>query len=336
MSRIPNGPGAGFDRGVQAIEQAGRRHRHSRDGHVTFSCPGPSHANGDRNPSGSLTRGPDGAGIHCHGGCPPESIAEALGFDLRDLFDVPKEAVTHTFPPDTSVRAAVDSATWMSCRERGHRVVAAYNYTTAGGTFLAQKLRCDSKDFAWRRLDRTSRNGWRYNRQGVDVRLYRPDVIRWAIDTHQVIYLTEGEKCADAFHARKIPATTSPDGAWTQADQRGKWRPEYTEMLRGADLTIVADRDAQGKAHAENVATAVIDVVHSLEIVYAATDKDAADHFAAGYSLVDFISWLTPKPYVLDMPDDVPAEIEGSGPEAVIHQFPDRSGRTNSDGEAVA
>lgn len=310
---LADGPPDGFARAAAAVERSGRRYRHSHAGQLYFSCPGPGHAHGDRRMSGSLTRGPDGAGIFCHGGCSAEDIAAGLGFDLRDLFDHPKRAREYTFPPDTGTWAAVESA-WMPCHDRGHRVVAAYNYTTIAGRFLAQKLRCDRKDFSWRRLDPTSRNGWRYNRRDVEVRLYRPDVIAWAIGDERVLYLAEGEKDVEAFLARRVPATCSPDGAWVRSDRAGKWRPEYTEMLRGAHLCIVADRDKDGRAHAENVAGAVLDVVASLEICVAADGpdgaplKDVSDHFDAGHTLGELVTVAEPKPYRL--PDAVLAADE--------------------------
>jgi hypothetical protein len=309
---------AGFARGAAAIEAAGRRHRYTHAGQMTFSCPGPNHANGDRNPSGSLTDDParGSAGIYCHAGCPAEDIATGLGLDLRDLFDVPLEPRDRSFPPDTSTRAAVASNGWMPCADRRkggtHRVAAAHNYTDPRGRFLAQKLRCDHKGrcpnggVIWRRLDRSKPYGWTYNRQGVDVRLYRPEVIEWAKRNEHTIYLTEGESDADAFHAIRIPATTAPDGAWVEVGQPGrKWRPEYTEMLRGAHVCIVPDRDKAGKAHGENVATAILPVVASLEIAVAAKGKDARDHFAAGLKLADLVTIANPKPFMLERPADV-------------------------------
>lgn len=300
-----NGRGAGFLRVAAVIVGSGRRHRYSHAGQLYFSCPGPNHANGDRDPSGSLTDDPthDCAGIYCHNLCDPSDIAAGFGFDLGDLFDNPIQKREHAYPPDTSPRAAVECG-WMWCvKEKGHRVVAGYNYDGPDGRLIAQKLRCDHKDFAWRRLDPASKNGWRYNRQGVDVRLYRPGVVAWAIRAEHTLYLVEGESDADALHARKIPATTSPDGA-------GKWRAEFTEMLRGAHLVVVADRDKAGKAHAELVMNAVIDVVGSLEVVVAAEGKDASDHFAAGHGLADLVTVSTPKPFVLVLPPEVQAEVD--------------------------
>ena len=312
--------GGGFRRVAEVITSSGRRHRYRHAGQLDFSCPGPMHSSGDRSPSGSLTDDPSkgSAGIYCHGGCAPEDIAAGFGFDLRDLFDTPKrrQERDRSFPPDTSVRAAVEHG-WMPCvKDHGHRVAHAYTYTTTSGQFRAQKLRCNRKSTcerggqAWRTLDQSKPFGWAYGLNGVDVPLYWAHGLPWAIRNGHAIYLCEGEKDAEAFHARKIPATTAPNGAWTSGRLGGQWRAEYTEMLRGAHLVIVADLDATGHAHAQNVSNAVIDAVASLEVVVAASGKDSADHFAAGHSPGEFVTVATPKPFVLVLPPDVQAEVD--------------------------
>lgn len=264
----------GFGRGIDP----GRRQQGVR-------CP----AHPDRSPSMSVGVGPDERVLlHCHAGCDPASVLDALGLTDTDLFP----------PREHDQRPRERDEAWMWCvKDKGHRVVATYDYTAPGGRLLAQKLRCDHKDFGWRHPDPTRRSGWSYNRRGVDVRLYRPDVVRWAIRAERVLFLCEGEKDADTLHARKIPATTSPDGA-------GKWKPEYTELLRGAHLVIVADRDASGKAHAELVANAVVDAVASLEICVTAEGKDVTDHFAAGRTLADLVTVATPGKYELTPPPE--------------------------------
>jgi Protein of unknown function (DUF3631) len=78
-----------------------------------------------------------------------------------------------------------------------------------------------------------------------------------------------------------VVATCNPMGA-------GKWRSEYSEVLAGADVIIVADRDAQGRAHAAHVAASLDGIVRSARVVEPATGKDAADHLAAGHGLDAF------------------------------------------------
>lgn len=76
-------------------------------------------------------------------------------------------------------------------------------------------------------------------------------------------------------------AACNPGGA-------GKWRPEYSEFLRGADVIIVADRDEPGVRHADAVQASLSGVEASLRVVQAREGKDAADHLAAGCGPEDF------------------------------------------------
>jgi hypothetical protein len=85
-----------------------------------------------------------------------------------------------------------------------------------------------------------------------------------------------------AVESQHYTATTNPGGA-------GKWRPEYTAELRGADVVIVADRDEPGRAHARQVASALQGVAAKVVIVEPAAGKDVSDHLAAGKKLGELV-----------------------------------------------
>src|SRR4051812_45440319 len=88
-------------------------------------CP----AHNDRSPSLRVTRGTGGkALVHCHAGCPVESVVAALGLELGALFDETREEVKERLPPDR----------WP--------VTATYTYETAGGDPLFRVLRKTSED----------------------------------------------------------------------------------------------------------------------------------------------------------------------------------------------
>jgi Protein of unknown function (DUF3987) len=92
--------------------------------------------------------------------------------------------------------------------------------------------------------------GWKWGIEGIRRILYRlPDVVK-AVAEEQVGYIAEGEKDAESLRARGLVATTNPMGA-------GKWRNEYSEILRGADVVIIPDNDKAGRDHAEQVATSL-------------------------------------------------------------------------------
>jgi energy-coupling factor transporter ATP-binding protein EcfA2 len=192
--------------------------RRSGDGHVAL-CP----AHDDRNPSLSVSTGDDGRILlHCHAGCQPASIVQALGLSMADLAP-PK--------PEAGQRL-----------ERRH--VATYDYTDEGGVLLYQVLRYAPKDFLQRRPD--GHGGWSWTLRNVRRVLFRLPDLRGRGD----VCLVEGEKDAERLFDFGIAATTACGGA-------GKWRPEYVDQLREAGVTrvyVFADADDAGRKHAASVA----------------------------------------------------------------------------------
>ncbi|MBI3213169.1 MAG: hypothetical protein HYZ38_05075 [Mycobacterium sp.] len=96
------------------------------------------------------------------------------------------------------------------------------------------------------------------------------------------VYVTEGEKCAEAIEALAGVVAVSPAMGARKA-HLFDWTP-----LRGKDVTIVADADDAGRKHAVQVAEQLDGIAKSVKIVEAAIGKDAADHVAAGKTLDEF------------------------------------------------
>ncbi|HEV3075971.1 MAG TPA: AAA family ATPase [Thermoanaerobaculia bacterium] len=122
-------------------------------------------------------------------------------------------------------------------------IAAIYPYRDAAGRLLYEVLRFVPKAFACRRPDPA---GWRWNLQGVERVLYRLPELLAAVARNTEIFLTEGEKDADALAALGLEATTHAGGA-------GKWRPEYTRALRGARVVLLPDNDDAGRRHMQEV-----------------------------------------------------------------------------------
>ena len=258
------------------LERIPGPHRRSGDG-WTARCP----AHEDRNPSLSVTVGADDRVLlNCHAGCTPEAIVDAVGLTMRDLM-----------PP----RA-----------EPARRIVATYDYHDAGGTVVRQVVRYEPKGFAQRRPD--GAGGWAWDTKGAPDVLYRLPQVAAAIADHEPVWIVEGEKDADALVRAGVCATTNPQGA-------GKWRPEYTDQLRGAEVVIVADDDAPGRSHARAVAADLARVAVDAAIVLPAHGKDAADHLRGGGALADFV------PLTVD--DLAPPEPNGDRPTAAPATQPD-------------
>jgi RecA-family ATPase len=163
------------------------------------------------------------------------------------------------------------------------RIVATYDYRDDRGELLHQVVRLSPKDFRQRRPD--GAGGWIWSTQGVRRVLYRlVDLVE--DDADRVVYVTEGEKDADALAARGYLATCNPGGA-------GKWRhvsEHAREVLRDRDVVIVADADDVGRRHALEVADSLRGVVRSLVTLECPPPhKDVSDLLAAGGQITDLV-----------------------------------------------
>jgi hypothetical protein len=160
-----------------------------------------------------------------------------------------------------------------------------YDYTDEDGTLLFQKVRQPGK-FWQRRPD--GNGGWINKLDGVRKVIYRLPAVRKAIAAGQRIVCVEGEKDADTLWGLGIAATTSPDGA-AKPGQQAKWRPEYSEMLRGADLVVMGDNDDAGRAHVEATAAA------SRGIAARVRTLNLAEHWPACPAGGDVSDWWAAK-----------------------------------------
>jgi hypothetical protein len=239
----------------------------------TTRCP----AHDDRDPSLSIATGADGRIIlHCHAGCTPENVCAAIGITLADLFaDEP--------------------------RHNGHakQIVATYPYYDSSGRLIFEVVRFNPKDFRQRQPD--GKGGWLWKMNGVQKVLFRLPEILAAIKAGRPIFVCEGEKDVLAMVAHGFTATCNPGGA-------GKWEKSYSETLRGAEVIIVADEDAPGRAHARKVATALNGVAASLKVIECPDVggrpvKDAADYFAAGGQACDLDQLTQDTPHFAPEPD---------------------------------
>jgi hypothetical protein len=153
-------------------------------------------------------------------------------------------------PPDPKPAAPPKSA----------RLVCAYDYQDEDGTILFQTARyADPKTFRQRRPG-PKHGEWIWNLDGIRAVVYRlPDVIK-AVADGRTVYIVEGEKDVDSLRALGLAATTNPMGA-------GKWRLEYSEILRGADVVIVGDNDGPGRKHAAQVAASLNGIAKRVRVI---------------------------------------------------------------------
>ncbi|MER5473738.1 toprim domain-containing protein [Streptomyces sp. NPDC002685] len=241
---------------------------------------------GDAPGTVAIRRGNNGGVvIFCHKCQGNADFLAAIGWTEADLYDEPL--------PERE-RPADD--TWIPCQQRGHKRVAQYVYRNAKGGVVHGVTRCDNKCFAQWRPDESTRSGRRWslndpegNRLVATVPYRLPEMLK-AIEEDRVIWIAEGEKDVHALVDHGLVATCNAAGA-------GKWTAEHAQYLRGADVTVVADRDGPGRAHAKQVVETLTGQARSVYVVQAAEGKDAADHFAAGLTDSQFLKVWAPVPY---------------------------------------
>jgi 5S rRNA maturation endonuclease (ribonuclease M5) len=243
---------------------------------------------GDSDGTVAIRRGNNGGVVvYCHKCEGNADFLAAIGWTEADLYDEPMAPSSRTQGTDDL---------WIPCQDRGHKRVAQYIYTDAQGSTVHGVTRCDHKCFAQWRPDDTTRSGRRWSLNDKDgkrlVRTvpYRLHHIQQAKQDGRVIWVTEGEKDVHALVDHGLVATCNAGGA-------GKWTAEHASHLKGADVTICADRDPKGRQHAEQVVETLREVARSVYVVQARTGKDAFDHFAAGHNDTEFIEVWAPMPF---------------------------------------
>jgi hypothetical protein len=148
-------------------------------------------------------------------------------------------------------------------RYKKRRILAEYPYTDESGKLLYQNVRYEPKDFRQRCPD--GNGGWTWKLGDVRRVLYRLPEVLAATD----ILFVEGEKDADTGKALGFSATTS--GAV------GTWQDEFSEPLRGKRIVIIADVDAPGRKHAEQVARSLHGKAQSVTVLELPNAKDLSE-----------------------------------------------------------
>ena len=167
----------------------------------------------------------------------------------------------------------------------------SYEYYDAQGDLTYVVHRHEPKAFRQRRPD--GKGGWINNLRGIDPLPYNlPEVLG---RLGEVVFIAEGEKCAEALLGQGLLATTNSGGA-------GNWKPELNRYFIGRDVIILPDNDDAGRSHAEKVARQLFGIAESVKILDLPQLKhkgDVVDWFASGnkkenlMQLVDGVSAIS-------------------------------------------
>jgi len=219
-------------------------------------CP----AHEDRNPSLSISEGDDGQMLlHCFGGCSTEAVLDALGLTKKDLFpdssvQVPRQLPRSTAPTEKNKRGnlhatpeAAAKAAAMGLKRihgRNYAPVGCWEYRDAGGLEVGRVYRFEvpgegrsSKQY--RPVYRDGA-GWRIGDPPGGFPLYR---LPEPLSSSGPVFITEGEKAADALAQLGLTVTTSAHGA--QSAHKGDW-----SALAARDVYVLPDNDPpRGHGH---------------------------------------------------------------------------------------
>jgi putative DNA primase/helicase len=218
-------------------------------------CP----AHEDQRASLSIGVGDDGrALLHCHAGCTPEAVVTALGLKLTDLMPVssgkPSRSVgarstikakraRRCRKDDPTVYAIAEDAIAALERKLGAHT-AAWTFHDAHGEPVGVIVRWDVADGKEIRPVSKTAKGWIIGGMPEPRPLYRlPDLLA---RPDERVYVTEGEKAADAAATIGLLATTSPHGS--KSAVKADWTP-----LAGHEVVILPDNDAAGRRYAKDV-----------------------------------------------------------------------------------
>ena len=137
-------------------------------------------------------------------------------------------------PPETRLAAVHTKKKKSNGKDKPRKdIVARYDYCDETGELLFQVVRFEPKTSA--SASRTDNGGWTWKLGDVRRVLYKlPELIEGIAAGHPV-FIAEGEKDVLTLNKLGIVATTNPGGA-------GKWRSEYSEALRGADVVLIPDQ----------------------------------------------------------------------------------------------
>ena len=132
----------------------------------------------------------------------------------------------------------------------------------------------------------------------ASIPVYRRADVQKAITNNQLVFIVDGEPCADIFWDLGLTATTSIGGM-------GKWRITDTSDLQGAKVVITPDRDIPGIDDAAKVAEHFLDA----QWLYCDPDSWVWDNLpksqgfdikdwidSKGISAQDILNSLTPHP----------------------------------------
>ena len=223
-------------------------------------CP----AHEDNTPSLSISQGDNGAVLNCFAGCKPEAVVQAIGLEMRHLFDdfddaaPPRPPVKRITLGKKTKATGTKSRKLYSTREEavasvidwrtgaGFTLAGQWDYRDAAGVVVGTILRFnDPAGGSAKEFRPVSGSGaeWTVSAPAVWP-LYRGSELD---DGTEPVFVPEGEKKADAIRGLGLSSVAAAGGA--KSPKKTDWAP-----LAGRRVVLVPDNDEPGEGFVSEVA----------------------------------------------------------------------------------
>jgi len=209
------------------------------------SCPLPTHGqgNGDKNPSLSISDGEDGKPLFkCHGGCEQHDVFEAIkNYGLLPDIEPRPEPLSSLKPIQTTLEQE-------------------WHYTDKDGVtqFIKQRYKTNDHKGKTYKLLKVDNEGRRHATMlGANIVPYNLPALEEARELNKVVFLTEGEKAADALTSIGMTATTTHAGA-------GSFPEDAIQYFVNLNIVIVPDCDKVGWEYAKKATKAIKTIAKSI------------------------------------------------------------------------
>jgi Protein of unknown function (DUF3987) len=293
-----------------------------RSGEYRAKCP--AH-DGTSDDSLSVTEGEEGRVLlTCHSGCEWIEVAAALGLEPADLFEGRENGGRHRAAWEAvRLRSTVTATSPPPAPKTKEKTVTTddlpdgtyYEFTSPSGkTLYIQRHRG-----AYYRP--VGEDLWVSNLDGREMILYRLDELIEGVRAGKTVYHFEG--CKDVETGReKLEVVSTTSGGTTS------WKRSFREHYIGADVVIVGDNDAKGRAYVQEVAEDLPPVVSSVKVVELPDlpeGGDLTDWLEAGHTKEEFFEvvaavetfdpeeepeWDAPRELNTDLPPVAPLQVK--------------------------
>lgn len=233
-------------------------------------CICPAHS--DKQASLTITKGKKCTLFHCHSGCSIDDVLSAAGLEKKDTF-------YDTEPLKANWRAYIES------REK-RKIEATYNYVSCNGGYAFTKIRLEGKKLLYGILENER---FTYGlprdtpRKSLKAIYGNVKALNKAITEGKPIFIVEGEKDTNTMTERGYIAFTY-GGV-------NDWQADFAELVKGADVVILADNDTPGITVANAILRDILPVAKSAKIIVPMPDipkADISDYFNAGHTKEEF------------------------------------------------